>query len=403
LPSADRAFDSGLLSPATAGSDGAVSDVAVLSALVDAERGYLRALVAAGLAPASAATALDAADVVSDPADLARRARDGGNPVIPLIADLRASVDADSAHWVHRGATSQDILDTALMIVALRARKDATLLLDRSISSLAALADTHRGTVAAARTLTQHSTPTTYGLRFATWLTALLDARDALAAVVLPAQLGGASGTLASLVELAGPARATELPALFATELGLGAPAAPWHVTRSPVTRLGDALVGVTDVYGLIGTNVATLSRTEIAELHEPTGEGRGVSSAMPHKSNPVASVLLRSLSLRAPALGATLHVAAAASVDERPDGAWHAEWPTLRELLRLVLGGAALLHELTAGLTVDVSATAATLGLTGEDILAERVALTGTAGDPADYVGLSSVFIDTAIERAKA
>jgi 3-carboxy-cis,cis-muconate cycloisomerase len=174
-------------------------------------------------------------------------------------------------------------------------------------------------------------------------------------------------------------------------------------VARSSVTRLGDALAGVADVYGTIAANVATLTRTEIAEVSEPTGEGRGTSSAMPQKRNPVYSVLLRSLSLRAPGLASTLHVAAASFVDERPDGAWHAEWPTIRELLRIVLGGAALLDDLTAGLTVDVDRAAENLAVTGDDILAERKKLGGAAGIAADYVGLSSAFIDTAIARARS
>lgn len=403
MPSADVPFDVGLLSPATAARDSVVSDAAVLAALVDVEVAYLQSLVAAGIAPATAAAALESLGTVSDPADLAVRSRSGGNPVIPLIADLRDAVDADSAKWVHRGATSQDILDSALMLVASRARSQALADLDRSVAALAALAGEHRFTIAAARTLTQHSTPTTWGLRFATWLTALLDARDALADVVLPAQLAGASGSLASFVAIAGADRAAALPADFAARLGLAAPRAPWHVTRSAVTRLGDALVGVTDAFGMIGGNVATLSRTEIGEVHESGDEGRGGSSAMPQKRNPVSSVLLRSLSMRAPGLAATLHVAAAASVDERPDGAWHAEWSALRELLRLVVGGAIELEILTTGLTVDVGSAARNLALTGDDILAERVALLGEPGDAADYTGLSSSLIDAAIRRARA
>lgn len=379
--------DYGLLSPATVGADDAVSDDAVLQALVDTEAAYLRALVAAGVAPV--AEALNA----PDPEAIALEAREGGNPVIPLVAALRASAGADAASRIHRGATSQDILDTALMLTAQRARRIILERLDSSATALAALADQHRGTTAAARTLTQHAVPTTYGLRFATWLTSLLDARDDLAALTLPAQLGGAAGTLAALVELAGD-RAPGIPAAFAREVGL-AESHPWHVSRAPVTRLGDALTRVTDVLGTIGVNVATLSRTEIGELAEPTGGG---SSTMPQKRNPVLSVLLRSVSLRAPGLASTLHVAAASFVDERPDGAWHAEWPTLRELLRLALGGSALLAELTEGLTVDVERAAANEQL--DDLRAEQRSFGGSGGS---YTGLSDHFIDAAIERARA
>ena len=384
-------FDAGLLSPATAGSDGIVSDQAVLDALWVAEVCYLRALVSVGIAPASAE--LPDGHEPFDLAEIVRRARDGGNPVIPLIAELKKA-NPDAAAWIHRGATSQDILDTALMLTAQRARGLILGRLDESIASLATLAETHRGTVAAARTLTQHAVPTTYGLRFATWLTTLLDARDALAAVTLPVQLGGAGGTLASLVELGGLEKAVAMPAAFAKEMNL-AESAPWHISRAPVTRLGDALVGLTDAFGTIGANVATLSRTEIAELAEPSPGG---SSTMPQKQNPVLSVLLRSVSLRAPGLASTLHVAAASFVDERPDGAWHAEWPTLRELLRLAVGGSARLAELLAGMTVNLDSVARNEKL--DDLRAEQRSFGGSEGA---YTGLSDHFIDLAIERAGA
>lgn len=371
--------DVGLLSPATVGADDAVSDDAVLQALVDVEAAYSRALGG------------EASTGAPDPESVALRARDGGNPVIPLIADLRSAAGAGAI--VHTGATSQDILDSALMLLAARARGIVLVRLGAAITSLARLADEHRGTVAAARTLTQHAVPTTYGLRFATWLTSLLDARDDVRAVVLPVQLGGAAGTLASLVQLGHP----DAPAALARELGL-AESAPWHVSRAPITRLGDALTRVTDACGTIGANVATLSRTEIGELAEPAVEGRGGSSAMPQKHNPVLSVLLRSVSLRAPGLASTLHVSAASFVDERPDGAWHAEWPTLRELLRLALGGSALLEELLGGLTVDLDAVARNLAL--DDLRAEQRSLGGSGGE---YTGLSDRFIDAALERARA
>lgn len=400
-------FDIGLLSPS--GSDPQVSDAAIVQCLIDVELAHLRTLVAAGIAPESAMTAVAAFDGVGfgiDPGSLAARAAGGGNPVIPLVADLRAAVSTqneDAAQWLHRGATSQDILDSALMLLAQRARTAIVAQLTQSAENLATLAEQHRATVGAGRTLTQHSTPTTYGIRFATWIHALLDARDALTSVALPAQLGGASGTLASYVALSNPEVARTLPAAFAEQLGLDTPRSPWHVTRAPITRLGDALVGVTDALGLIASNVTTLSRTEIGELREPRADGRGVSSAMPQKQNPVLGVLLRSISLRAPALGSTLHIAAAAAVDERPDGAWHAEWPTLRELLRLTLGGTSLLCTLAEGLTVDTERVAQNLAISGTDLLAERQALIGDAGKPADYIGVSDNLIDTALERVRA
>ena len=398
MSTGSNTFDHGLLSPGTAGGDGIVSDPAIALALIQVEDAYLRALVATGIAPQTVGT-LESIGL-RDLDSLARDARETGNPMVPLLAQLRPQLDPETAKWLHKGATSQDIVDSALMVTALRARAMILTQLGATIASLASLADEHRGTVAAARTLTQHSTPTTWGLRFATWLGTVLDARDALAAVTLPAQLGGASGTLAALVELAGAQRAAQVPAAFAEQLGLAA-SAPWHTSRAPVTRLGDALAGVTDALGVIAANVATQSRTEIAELAEPTQEGRGGSSAMPQKHNPVLSILIRGNALRAPGLVGTLHLCAANAVDERPDGAWQAEWPTLRELMRLAIGSANLAAELTAGLSVNTEAVAKNLAL--DDILAEQRAIAGASTTPAGYLGLNAELIDAAIARARA
>jgi len=319
LPSDSPVFDVGLLSPVTVGADAIVSDAAVLAALVDVEVALTRAWGAVGSVPADVVDAVAAAiaDVPVDAADLARRAVSGGNPVIPLVGDLRAAVAPADRGWVHRGATSQDIVDTALALVARRAGEQIDFDLRATARSLAALARAHRDVPAAARTLTQHAVPTTLGARFASWLRGVRAARADLAAALtaLPAQLGGAGGTLASAVVLSDPATARALPAAFAAQLALASPAAPWHVERRPVTRLGDALVAVTDALGVIAADVATASRTEIGELSEGVGGG---SSAMPQKRNPAASVLVRSAALRAPQLAATLHLAAAGAVDER-------------------------------------------------------------------------------------
>ncbi len=456
------AIDEGLLSPVTAGHDGAVTDAAVLDALVTAEVALVRAHAAAGLAPEAVA------DLVSGTLgwdDSTRLCRDhgvdvqtvvaastaGGNPVIPLVGLLRARVPTEAQAWVHRGATSQDILDTALMIVARRALARVDEALRDIEGALAAFAREHRDLVAAARTLTQHAVPTTVGLRAATWLRGIRRARHRVHELTVPAQLGGAAGTLASFVEIAtheradgaggsSPAQAARsLPGRFAAELGLDAPEAPWHSTRWPVTELGDALGQTIDAVGRIAADVATLSRTEIGELAEDAGGG---SSAMPQKRNPAASVLIRSAALRAPQLVATLHLAAALSVDERPDGAWHAEWPTLRELLRLALGVTATAAGLVAGLRVDPAAVARNVALTDGLIVAERLSIVlgpvigadGVAGivaavhrgeavgdalraalasagavdvdallDPADYTGLADVLVDEAVAAPPA
>ncbi|MFT4211807.1 MAG: lyase family protein, partial [Microbacterium sp.] len=280
------------------------------------------------------------------------------------------------------------------------------------------------------------------------WLRGVTRARVRLAeaVVALPAQLAGAGGTLASFVQIGGADAAAALPGAYAAELGLAAPAAPWHVTRWPVTELGDALAQAVDAVGKIAADVATLSRTEIGELAEGAGGG---SSAMPQKQNPAASVLVRSAALRAPQLAATLHLASAFAVDERPDGAWHAEWPTLRELLRLALGATGTAARLVEGLRVDEQAVVRDLVLTDGLLLAERlsivltpvlgadevtriVAAAGTGGDlpalvrealeaaidrapgaphpaddvealldPANYTGLASLLVDRAVSDA--
>lgn len=385
-PADDAFVDRGLLSPVTVGHDETVTDAAYLDALVTAEVALSRAYREAGLAPAEAVDEIETefgwqsglrgcpGHGVDLPA-LAAAAVAGGNPVIPLVGRLKERVGADSRVWIHRGATSQDIVDTAAMLVARAATSRIAASLAHTEISLRSLARSRRDEVAAARTLTQHAVPTTVGLRAAGWLRGVARAKDRVEDVQhrLPAQLGGAAGTLASFTEIAGTDAASQLPAAFARELGLAVPDAPWHTSRWPVTELGDALVQAVDTVGKIATDVATLSRTEIGELAEGFGGG---SSAMPQKRNPAASVLIRSAALRAPQLGATLHLASALAVDERPDGAWHAEWPVLRELLRLALGATAHAASLVAGLHVDTDAVERNLASAGGLIVAERLSI---------------------------
>ncbi len=393
----DSLIDVGLLSPVTVGHDALVSDAAVLDALVTAEVALTRAWAAVGAAPAAAADAVSDAfgwkrpllpceDHGLDAAELARAAVSGGNPVIPLIGMLKQRVPENARPWIHRGATSQDILDTALVFIAHHAAATVEEHLGHTAGVLRSFAIAHRDVPAAARTLTQHAVPTTLGARAAGWNRAVERAnhRLAIARAALTPQLAGAAGTLAAFAEELGEDGAVALREAFAAELGLGriawvgdldlgAADEPWHVTRWPITELGDALVQATDALGKLAGDVATLARTEIAELAEGAGGG---SSAMPQKSNPVAAVLIRSAALRAPQLAATLHTASALAVAERPDGAWHAEWPTLRELLRVALGASAHARTLVEGLQVDADAVARNLGLTGGLIVSERLGI---------------------------
>ncbi|MET8469302.1 3-carboxy-cis,cis-muconate cycloisomerase [Streptomyces sp. NPDC006422] len=360
------------------GSEGAptertTSEEAFLQALLDAEAGLTRAQATLGLAPAEAADAVTAAAVADrfDARDLATRSRGGGNPVIPLVADLTAAVPAEHGPYVHRGATSQDILDSALMLVATRTLDALLDELSAAEGALTGLARAHRDTVMPGRTLTQHAVPTTFGLKAAGWRSLVLDARDRLRTVrtSLPVQLGGAAGTLAAFGAY-GADDPLALIAAFAAELDLAEPELPWHVLRTPVADLAGALAFAAGALGKFAADVLVLSRTEIGELAEGSGGG---SSAMPHKANPVRATLVAAAARRAPGLAATLYASVAAE-DERPAGAWHAEWSSLRELLRVVGGAARDASELIDGLVVRADVMHAHLSTTGGAIVSERL-----------------------------
>lgn len=367
--------DTGLLAPGRGAAD-AVSetgDPAYLRALLDAEAALTRAQAALGLAPPEAAAAVtEAADPARfDLGSLAARAAGGGNPVIPLAADLTAAVGAEYGPYVHRGATSQDIMDTATMLVAARTLGPLLADLGRAERALARLAAGHRDTVLPGRTLTQHAVPTTFGLKAAGWRALVLDARDRLTRVrdALPVQLGGAAGTLAAFEAYGAPDPAV-LTEAYAREVGLAAPALPWHTLRTPIADLAGCLAFTAGALGKLAVDVLTLSRTEIGEVSEGSGGG---SSAMPHKANPVRATLLASAARRAPQLAATLYGCLAAE-DERPAGAWHAEWEPLRDLLRLVGGAAGQAAELAEGLRVHPDAMGRDLGRTRGLIVSERL-----------------------------
>ncbi|MFF5576245.1 3-carboxy-cis,cis-muconate cycloisomerase [Streptomyces luteogriseus] len=367
--------DTGLLAPGWSGSAAAsaTDDHAFLKALLDAEAALTRAQAATGLAPAGAATAVTAAAGAGtfDVRSLAERARTGGNPVIPLVADLTKAVGDPHGPYVHRGATSQDIMDTAMMLVAARTLDPVLADLGRTEQALSRLAAEHRDTAMPGRTLTQHAVPTTFGLKAAGWRSLVLDARERVRAVreSLPAQLGGAAGTLAAF-EAYGASDPAGLLEAYARELGLRAPDLPWHTLRTPIGDLAGCLAFAAGALGKLAVDVLTLSRTEIAEVVEGSGGG---SSAMPHKSNPVRSTLIASAARRAPQLAATLYGSMAAE-DERPAGAWHAEWEPLRDLLRLVGGAARDAAELAEGLRVRPEAMRAHLDLTHGLIVSERL-----------------------------
>lgn len=388
-----------------------MTDRALLESMVAVESAWLDALAAAGLAPPECAGAdLPMLLTPNDGEALAVAAEAGGNPVIGLVALLRERAAPAVAPWIHRGLTSQDVLDTGLMLGVREVVGELAAQLRGQISTLAALATLHRGTPMVARTLTQHAAPTTFGAKAAGWCNGAVDAVEGLAEVVCPIQIGGAAGTLAASTELAAllttaadpAAVSTGLVHAAATALGL-ALRPPWHTTRSPVTAAADAFVGCTDCWGRIASDVVTLTRPEIGELSEPGGAHRGGSSSMPHKRNPVLSILIRRAALSAPQLAATLHTAAALTNDERPDGAWHAEWDALRTLARRSVVAGSQCGELVAGLTVHAERMFENLD--AADVSGEQDAIAGLAGKPPSptYVGAVDRLIDESLDRARA
>jgi 3-carboxy-cis,cis-muconate cycloisomerase len=349
-----------------------VDDHAWLRAMLDVEAALARAEARAGLISAGDAEAIGRACRAEDfdIAAIGSAAADGGNPVIPLVRALTGSVEGPAAGQVHRGATSQDVSDTAAMLVARRAL--GPLLEDVVAASEAAatLAATHRGTVMAGRTLLQHAVPTTFGQKAAVW-TSGLDASaarlDEVRRTRLAVQLGGAAGTLASL-GTDGPAVLTA----FAAELELAEPTLPWHTERTRIADLAGALGSVAGAVGKPAVDVVLLAQTEVGEVREGVA-GRGGSSTLPHKRNPIAAVLARAGADQAPGLVATL-LAGMGQEHERAAGAWHAEWRPLSDLLRSVGSAAAWLRDCLEHVEVDAGRMRANLDMTGGLLLAERV-----------------------------
>lgn len=353
--------------------DAHLGDDALLEAMIATEVALLRAAERATIVPAGCGDAL--ADAVRadpiHPTALAGGTTTAGNPVPALVKALLSVVPEHVRPWVHHGATSQDVLDTALMLLAARACDTTLTDLDAACAAAADLADRHRETLQVGRTLGQQAVPTTFGVTAAGWALGLDGARRALTRVrreSLAVQLGGAAGTL-GVYGAAGPA----IVAGLADELGLAAPAAPWHTERSRVRDLAAALGSVVAAAGKVATDVVALSATEVGEVAEGGGEGHGGSSAMPHKRNPVTSVLVRAAALRAPGLVGTLY-AASLQEHQRSVGGWHAEWQPLLELLSLGGGAAARTAEILTGLRVDAARMAATLEAARPAVMAEQL-----------------------------
>lgn len=351
----------------------AVTGRAWLAGMLEAEKALAAAGARAGVVPAGEASAI--ADACApdgyDWEQLLREGRGVGNPAEPLVRALVARVGEETARWVHLGATSQDIMDTAAMLVT---RDALGLVLDelsRVTHACATLARSHRDTPMAGRTLLQQAVPTTFGLKAAGWLVAVLDARARLVelrASGLAAQLGGAAGTLAALGE-----HGLEIAHLYAAELDLAEATLPWHTNRVRIAEIGAALEIAAGVLAKIGLDLALLAQTEVGEVREG-GEGGG-SSTMPQKRNPVGAATTRTCAELVRGHASVL-TSALVQEHERAAGAWQAEWEALSGALTYAGGAAAALAGALEGLEVDVARMHANLDLSGGQPAAERLAL---------------------------
>jgi 3-carboxy-cis,cis-muconate cycloisomerase len=340
-------FEALFVPPALAAATG---DRAWVEAMLDFE---------AALARAQGLGELDRPTLDAD--ELARAARSSGTPAAALVSAL----DDPNAH---RGATSQDVMDTAAVLVAKRSLRLIDGELDGVAAACARLAAEHRDTVMAARTLLQQASPTTFGLKAAGWLVSIDDARDLLGAVPLEAELGGAAGTLAAL----GDEGLSVLSAL-AAELELGEPVLPWHTRRIRVGQLGAALALTAGALEKIALDLKLMAQTEVGEVAESSEGGRGGSSTLPHKRNPVGAALTIACAHGARAAAGVL-IGALAQEHERAAGAWQAEWEALSRALALTGGAAHALRGSLEGLTVFGDRMRANLDLTGGLIMTEAV-----------------------------
>jgi 3-carboxy-cis,cis-muconate cycloisomerase len=377
-------------------------DAAYLQHMLDFEAALARAEAATGVIPASAVAPIEKACRAEkfDLAALAEAATRSGNLAIPLVKALTTAVakaDADAARYVHWGATSQDVIDTAAMLTW-RAGIDALLLdLDRAIAGFAKLARKYRDTPMVGRTWLQHALPMPFGLKLAEYAAALHRSRARLLRLRgdgLALQFGGAAGTLAALGD-----KGILVAEKLAEVLKLPLPEAPWHTHRDRVAEVASVLAIVAGSCGKIARDVSLMMQTDVAEAFEPSGEGRGGSSTMPHKRNPVAAATALAAATMAPNLAATIF-AAQVQDHERSAGPWHAEWPTMPNLLLVTSGALAAIVDIAEGLEVDAARMRVNLDATGGLIMAEAVTMA-----LAEKIGKSEAhhLVETASKKAVA
>ncbi|MGZ4314481.1 MAG: lyase family protein [Gaiellaceae bacterium] len=364
-----------------------VADAAWIAAMLDAERALANASSLVGVIPAAAAASI-AEQCEPDLYDLDALLAEGqlaGNPAEPLVRALRERVDEDARRWVHFGATSQDIVDTAAVLVARTATDLICDELDGAAAAAARHAEAHRSTPMAARTLLQQAVPTTFGAKAAGWLLSLIGPRDGLRAFPFLAQLGGAAGTLSALGD-----HGAEVAAAYASELDLAEAPIPWHALREPWAALAALLDSAAGACAKVGLDVVLLAQTEVAEVAEAEGGG---SSTMPHKRNPIRAIRARACARLVHANASVL--SAGEHEHERAAGAWQAEWTALSELLAHAGGAAAATRDSLEGLEVFPERMRANMTA---DLYSERDRL--GLGDDTEYLGSTGTFVDRALAR---
>jgi 3-carboxy-cis,cis-muconate cycloisomerase len=351
------------------------SDESVLRAMLDFEVALAGAGARAGVVPQTAAEVIAkvAQAETFDTAALAHDALHAGTLAIPLVKALTEKVrvtDSSAAGFVHWGATSQDVADTALVLLLRRAQTIFESDLSRLETALRTLAEKHKNTVMLGRTLMQPAPPITFGLKAAGWLGAVRRSRKCLDSSfkeALVVQLGGASGTLASLGENGIPVGQE-----VAKELGLAFPDAPWHTHRDRLAALVCACGILTGSLGKMARDISLMMQSEVAEASEPGGEGRGGSSTMPHKRNPTGCSIALASAQRVPGLVATF-LSAMVQEHERAVGGWQAEWPTIAAVIQATGLAISSMAEVAEGIKVDETRMRANIDATRGTIFAER------------------------------
>ena len=358
--------------------DQVFSDAERVQAILQFEAALARAEAAVGIIPEANARSISAKCRVEnfDLGVIAQDAARAGNLAIPIVKHLTEAVskdDKDAARFVHWGATSQDAIDTGVVLQLRRALELFDQDLQRLTGTLVSLAEKHRVTPMVARTWMQQALPTTFGFVVAGWLDAILRHRIRLVEIrprIFTLQFGGAVGTLAALGGN-GPAVAKAL----AHELSLEMPPIPWHAHRDRIAEVATNLGLCMGTLGKIARDISLHTQTEVAELFEPAGEGRGGSSTMPHKRNPVTCAVVLAAAQRVPGLVATL-LGAMVQEEERGLGGWHAEWETLPQLVCLVGGALHHLADMLPGLEVDTTRMQQNMEITHGLIFAEAVSM---------------------------